>query len=396
MTGSGAAGSEGKLDRLIAASKIVNSTLDLDELLALILDTAVQGVGADRGTLYLLDAARGELWSKVLQGGDLVEIRLPVGTGIAGHVAKTGESVVIPDAYRDPRFHPDVDRRSGYRTRDMLCMPLKDKDGRTIGVFQLLNKRAGAFDRDDQEYLDALSAQAAVAVEYARMAQELVRSERLSAVGRMAGSIVHDLKSPMATVRLYAESLRARAHDAEERGLAEEIIAQVDRFRDMAQQILDFVRGAGAPTFQELGNGEVLESFLHFVEKDLGRGGVRVVRDLRYTGPVRMDQERLRRAFHNIFGNARDAMPRGGTLRVATARRGGTLCIEFADTGVGMTDEVRRRAGEPFFTHGKRQGTGLGLAMVRKTVDEHHGTVEIESAPGAGTTVRLLLPLAPA
>lgn len=105
-----------------------------------------------------------------------------------------------------------------------------------------------------------------------------------------------------------------------------------------------------------------------------------------------MDPERLRRAFHNVVDNARDAMPEGGVLRVATGERDGLLRVEFADEGAGMAEEVRRRVGEPFFTSGKQRGTGLGMAMVKKIVGEHGGRVEIESAPGKGTTVRLLLP----
>jgi GAF domain-containing protein len=110
------AGERGRrLEKLVEASRVINSTLELDRLLQLILDAATEGVGADRGTLYLVDRERGELWSKVLQGDELVEIRLPLGTGLAGHVAATGEPLNIPDAYADPRFCADVDRRSGDR-----------------------------------------------------------------------------------------------------------------------------------------------------------------------------------------------------------------------------------------------------------------------------------------
>ncbi|MHB8834276.1 MAG: GAF domain-containing protein, partial [Candidatus Methylomirabilia bacterium] len=324
-------GSGRRLGRLIAASKIVNSTLDLDRLLALILETASEGVGADRGTLYLVDDSGRELWSKVLQGEDMVEIRLPLGTGIAGYVAQTGESIIIPDAYRDPRFNPDIDSRTGYRTRNMLCMPLKDKDGRTIGVFQFLNRKEGCFDRDDQDFIDALSAQAAVAIAYARMANELVRNERLSAVGRMAGSIIHDFKSPMGTVRLYAETLKIKLRDEADRELADEIVRQVDRFLSQARDILDFTRGVSVAHFQEVSLGELMESFLHFVAKELERSSVRLVRDFHFRGAVRLDPEALRRVFHNIVDNARDAMQQGGTLRVATSERDGRVSIAFAD-----------------------------------------------------------------
>jgi signal transduction histidine kinase len=392
MAGSDSRDSGRRLAKLIAASRVINSTLDLDRLLHLILDAASQGVGADRGTLYLVDRESGELSSKVLQGTELVEIRLPAGKGIAGDVARTGAPAIIRDVYQDPRFNPEIDRRTGYRTRNMLCMPLKDRDGLTIGVLQLLNKKEGDFDHGDQEFLEALSAQAAVAVEHARMAQEMVRNERLSAVGGMAGSLVHDFRSPLGTIRIYAELLREKLRDEADRELADSIIRQVDRFLGMAQEILDFTRGVTTSRPRDVDFGEVVEGFLGFVEKDLEKGGVRLMRDLRFRGRVRVDPERLRRAFHNIVDNARDAMPQGGVLRVATAERDGWLCVEFSDEGAGMPEAVRRRVGEPFFTSGKLRGTGLGMAMVKRIVEEHGGRVEIESAPGKGTAVRLLLP----
>jgi signal transduction histidine kinase len=392
MTGPDTQDSGLRLHKLMEASRVINSTLDLDKLLVLIVEMATQSVGAERGTLYLVDDERKELWSKVLQGTDLMEIRLPFGKGLAGHVAQTGESIIIPDAYLDPRFNPAIDKRTGYRTRAVLCRPLKDREGRTIGVFQLLNK-AGGFDRDDEEFIDALSAQAAVAIDHARMAREMVQNERLSAVGRMASSMIHDFKSPLGTLRLSAETLKLKARDEESRELAEEIVRQADRFLGMAREILDFTRGGGALHLQDVDLGAMLDDFLRFVGKGLERNQVLLESDLRFRGLVRMDPDKMRRVFDNIVSNAGDAMPRGGTLRVSTADRDGRVRIEFADTGSGMPEEVRRRIGEPFLTHGKKHGTGLGMAMVKKVVDEHGGTIEIESEPGAGTKVRIALPV---
>src|ERR671928_894496 len=98
---------------------------------------------ADRSTIFLIDEKRGECWSRVAQGAEINEIRFPVGVGIAGHVAATGETLNIPDAYDDPRFNQEVDRRTGYRTRSILCMPVINKTGRCIGVTQVLNKFDG-------------------------------------------------------------------------------------------------------------------------------------------------------------------------------------------------------------------------------------------------------------
>ena len=383
----------GKLERLIEASKIINSTLDLDKLLGLILDAATKSLEADRGTLYLVDDIKKELWSKVLQGNNMVEIRLPVGKGIAGYVAQTGETINIPDAYNDPRFNPEVDKRTGYRTKNMLCMPMKNKDAKIIGVFQLLNKKDGAFEKTDEQFIDALSAHASVAIENARLAQDMVQSERLSAVGRMASTIIHDIKNPMGTLRVYAQVMKKKSGNEEAAKLADEMIHQVDRFVNMAQEILDFSKGQSSLNIQDLEFGEVMNSVLDFIQKDLEKNNIQLVRNASFSGKVKMDQDKMIRVFYNVASNARDAMPQGGSLTVTTAKENGFVKIDFKDSGTGMPEEVKRRIFEPFMTFGKKHGTGLGMSIVKKVIDDHKGKIEIESEMGKGTTIRIHLPV---
>ena len=159
----------GKMERLIEASKSVNSTLELGKLLNVILETALGVVDGDRGTVYLVDDERKELWSRVLKGEEDIEIRLPMGKGIAGYVAATGDTLNIPDAYFDPRFNPEVDKATGYRTHSILCMPMKNNNGKIIGALQLLNKRTGPFTKEDESFIEGLSVHAAIAVENARL-----------------------------------------------------------------------------------------------------------------------------------------------------------------------------------------------------------------------------------
>ena len=121
---------------LLNAIHLINSTLDLDELLQIIVRELNRILAADRSTLFIVDETHREIWSKVLLGDEKLEIRLPFGKGLAGHVAQTGEVLNIPDAYQDPRFNPEVDRQSGYRTRSVLCAPVRKKDGKIIGVIQ--------------------------------------------------------------------------------------------------------------------------------------------------------------------------------------------------------------------------------------------------------------------
>jgi phosphoserine phosphatase RsbU/P len=178
-----------RLEALINASKILNSTLNLEKLLTLILELAVKNLKAARGTIYLVDADRKELWSKVLKGKDLIEIRLPVGTGISGNVAKTGKTINLKDAWKDKRFFSGFDLRTGFQTKTMLCMPMRDRKNKIIGVFQILNKHDGAFTKEDEHFLEAFSVNAALAIENARLHQDIVEKERIEKELEIAGAI---------------------------------------------------------------------------------------------------------------------------------------------------------------------------------------------------------------
>ena len=168
-----------KMSLVQDVGRALTSALDLDHLLAVIMEKITELMDADRSTLFVLSDDGHELWSKIIQGGEVVEIRLRVGEGIAGWVAKSGELVNIPDAYVDTRFQPAVDLRSGYRTRSILCAPMRDTKGATVGVLQVLNKRGGPFAGEDEDLLWALGGQAAIAIENAKLYHSMVAQNRL-------------------------------------------------------------------------------------------------------------------------------------------------------------------------------------------------------------------------
>jgi serine/threonine protein kinase len=155
---------------LLEMTRQLMQTTDRTELLRLLADTAARLVNAASATIYLLDHDRGELWSKVTLDESVGEIRLPLGVGIAGTVAVTGEPITIPDAYADPRFNPEIDRRTGHVTRTLVTVPMIAPDGRILGVFQVINKQDGVFGIDDIEILSALAASASIAIDRGTMA----------------------------------------------------------------------------------------------------------------------------------------------------------------------------------------------------------------------------------
>jgi phosphoserine phosphatase RsbU/P len=167
-----------ELSSIIEATKKLNSTLDLGELIHIILQIATRQTGAERGTVFLVDQQRKEIWSLVGIGLEQQVIRLPADRGIAGWVAREGSAVRLENAYDDARFEPDIDRKLGFKTKELMCLPIRNEAGAIIGVLQLLNKTEG-FTDEDEAFLDALSVHVALALEKAQLHRERLEKEKM-------------------------------------------------------------------------------------------------------------------------------------------------------------------------------------------------------------------------
>ena len=170
------------LERLLDVARQLGATVELDPLLAAIAAAATSVLDCERATVFLLDRKAGELYSRLatgIAGKPIEEIRFPVTLGIAGEVARSGAAINIPDAYADSRFNPEFDRRSGFRTRSMLTIPLVAHDGATVGVLQLLNKLGGPFAARDEEIAGFLGTQAGVAIHRQLLLEQFAVKQRI-------------------------------------------------------------------------------------------------------------------------------------------------------------------------------------------------------------------------
>lgn len=155
---------------LVKISRSITALTDIDELLKVVAEETKNAIQADRCTVFLWDKDTDELWSKVALGLDSSqEIRFPADKGLAGYVVKTGESLNIADAYNDPRFNPEVDSKTGYRTKTILCMPIMNNNREIIGAFQVINKIDGVFTKNDEDLLVAIGGSASIALENAQL-----------------------------------------------------------------------------------------------------------------------------------------------------------------------------------------------------------------------------------
>ena len=398
------------LDTFLDISRAITANLrnDLDTLLRRIAEETSKILNAERTSLFIYDKERGCLWSRVAEGEGGRTITLGMDEpGIIVHVARIGQPLRVDDAYREPLFNREVDRITGYHTRTILCFPVRNYHGELIGVMETMNKKSGVFDYADERLLSIMSFLFASAIENAQLYEAVrhqireneslealkIQADRLATVGQMASSIIHDIRSPLAIIRGYAELAVTSAVSTEKRQrFANTITSEVRRLRDMAEELQEFSEGTRAVELNAISLHEVIEEVVDFLDSDFRDRGIHIIHHAQYTGQLMLDAPRIKRILHNLAGNAADAMPDGGTLMITATRVTEYVHLEIHDTGSGIPDEIRERIFDPFVTHGKTHGTGLGLAVVRRIVEEHHGDVSVSSST-TGTTFTIRLPL---
>jgi signal transduction histidine kinase len=283
-------------------------------------------------------------------------------------------------------------------------VPLMARSG-LVGMLLLdrpRRRRRSVYRRAEARLLTVLASRSALALENHLYQKELIASERMAALGTMAGMLAHDFRGPMTIIRGYAETLVEAGLAPEEVAARANLIVQsVDRLERMTAETLDFVRGSGRLARRPLALPAFLNDLAGGVAAELP--GLEVVRDFHVPAgaSAALDVDKLRRAVGNIAANARDAMGGRGRLHLSAVLEPGNeggprLVLTLADEGPGVAEEVRERLFHPFATFGKKKGTGLGLAVSRRFVEDHGGSLELLPSPPPpehGARFRIALPL---
>jgi signal transduction histidine kinase len=330
----------------------------------------------------------------------------PADSSLASLALHTGVPIVVEDADKEPRIHPEARRRTGMTAGMVLPLVVRE---RAIGVAFIV-ERSGPrrFSPAEVERTSAISNQLALALEQAhliedlkdsyaqlsRTQQQLVRRERLAALGELSAVVAHEVRNPLAAIFNSVATIRHLIDPASPALRLVDIVGEeAARLNRMVDELLEFARPP-SPSPMPVPLPRLLEDAVRGALADSqGPVEVRWAVDTAVP-PVLADERMMRQAFLNLALNAVQAMPRGGTLRVGARRVDGPqpeVQVEISDTGSGIAPEVRERIFEPFFTT-KAKGTGLGLALVKRIVESHSGRLALESQPGQGTTFRLFLP----
>ncbi|MBN2209592.1 MAG: GAF domain-containing sensor histidine kinase [Candidatus Coatesbacteria bacterium] len=441
-----------RLRLLIQINRRLHESLDVDQVLSTIVDVATRSLEAERSTFYVVDHEKGEIWSRIVQGENVQEIRLKIGDGIAGYVAKTGEIVNIADAHQDDRFDPDIDAKTGFRTRSMLCMALDDHDGKRVGVIQVMNKKAGQFTTDDEDYLAALGVQAALSLQNAqytaslsalsRRNQQLVevleqrlrdlQDLKMVSMKHMARGIAHEINNMLAKIKGGAQSLEQTVSelrdllssiveggdvDVEEleylvkEGLPEPLSGVLEGSEGIAEivkRIRGFVRlDQGPVQFADI--NEDLENVIKVCAADIAEAGITLRKELGDLPRIQCRPRELNMVLSEVLRNAiyyasegkNASLPRLVLVRTALVDDGRFLEASFLDNGPGIPKESWDHIFDLFYTtKPEGSGYGLGLSECYAVAKRNGGALSVEAvspedARDYNTRVVLRLPREP-
>jgi signal transduction histidine kinase len=400
--------SPGEMRRIVDALYRVHALhakiTDLDGVLESIMEESKAVASAEACSLLLFDEYTQELYFHVALGesGDQdalkQQVRLKLDQGIAGIAASMQESVNVPDAKNDPRVHSEADDIAHFETRSILAVPLVD-DGSLVGVLEVLNKVDDVmFTEVDQRIMEMFSSLVASLITRARLVEENIRSERLAAIGQAVAGLSHYIKNILNTMDAGVSVVDEEIRDEKYAGLLEHwpiLMRSTERLSNVVEDMMAFSKSR-KPHRESVSVEELLADAVAGLKALLSREAIQInVENTLGDTQVKVDPHGIYRCLLNLLTNAVDALPEsGGTLMLRVyPMDGGTFGIEVIDNGPGIPERDRERVFDPFYSTKGSRGTGLGLAVTRKIVQEHSGTVSLSPAGHGGTAARIVLPL---
>jgi signal transduction histidine kinase/DNA-binding response OmpR family regulator len=410
---------------LIDAGRAMSGILSIAELLDFFIGVAADELDVERASLMLLDEKEGVMRIAASRGlSDEVArgVRLKVGEGIAGWVAREGKPILVKDVESDPRIHKGLESVSSgsfISAPIVLSIPILIRE-KVLGVINVTNRRSGAsFDEEDMAFLFSMAGQAAVAIERARQFEDLqeayrelkdaqrhlVETERLKAIGQIAAGVAHDfnnlLTGMLGQAELIRRDLEASPPDVAALRKRAELLSTLSLQGAAAvRRMQEFTRirkdaPSGAVDLNDVVRSAVELSRWKWKDECEARGVQVAVRVEAGEIPVtRGDGTELAQVVCNLIFNAVEALDGGGEIVLATRPDGGDIVLTVADNGAGMSPEIRQRIFEPFFTT-KERGQGLGMSIIYGIVARHRGEITVRSEEGKGTAFELRLPVSP-
>ncbi|MFH2012147.1 MAG: ATP-binding protein [Pseudomonadota bacterium] len=394
-------------------SKAMISILDREALLAKIIDTTTEAMGVEKASILLINEEKGDFYIQSQKGLE-VSIKEVYSLGkddpLIVLLSKRGKIVVKEELEGYLTVNIPANVTIVKRLNDMeseVCIPLITRQN-MIGICNIGKKINGdMFSREDIALLETLGNQAAVAIENAQLYENLKKSEaqvrrsdRLASLGTLTAGLAHEIRNPLVAIKTFFQLLPDRLDDIEFRDHFLLITSgEVDRICSLVNELLEFARPS-EPNYQENNINDIAEKIILLIDNQAKEKNIKIIKNYDLKIPLIMiDKEQVKQVLLNILLNAIDATPDKGTVTIGTglitkANSKDYVQIIISDTGKGMSEGDIERIFTPFFTT-KDKGSGLGLSISYKIVEEHMGSIDVESEIGKGSRFYVYLPVTP-
>lgn len=404
-----------RLERLLETNRVLSSTLDLEPLLQTVVDVASELTDSEVASLLLYDPEIQQLRfaaSPWFQKASLQSVIVPIDRSIAGQVFREKRPIVVQEGSKEQRLYREVGEQVGLATRSMLAVPLVFRE-RPIGVLEALNKRGGVhYTGEDVSVLETLSAQAAVAIENARLLQQVQNQyERLASLDQMKGDFIaiasHELRTPLGLILGHAAFLQDGATPDVAEHLSV-IIRGAERLKDILDELSRLThsdQGAARLNLQVFPVKELLDELAAKFAASAKEKYISLDTECKPGGlVVEADRQKMQVALGNLVDNAVGFTDTGGHVLLAAceeepdaADRSGYVSFEVVDDGIGIPAAKLGKIFERFYqveNHmtRRRGGLGLGLSVCKSMTELHHGRIEVESVEGKGSRFCIRLP----
>jgi signal transduction histidine kinase len=382
--------------RLTEISQELASTLELEILLDRIVHAAADLSEAEAASILLYDEDHQQLQFEAATNLEEPLMRglvVPVNNSLAGWIVTNRQPIIIDDAEEDPRHFGYISRVTKINTRSLLGVPLISKD-KVVGVLEAINKRSGAFDKNDEDIMIALGAQVAVAIENARLFQQ----------SDLIAELIHELRTPLASLSTAAHLLLRPEVSEEQRVKMVQIIHdETFRLSEMTTAFLDLARlESGRARFQSeiFPIKDVLEDCAVMMRSRANVKGISLNLEIQEKmPPITADRNKIKQLVLNLLSNAIKYNRPAGIITLTAQATRKEIILSVRDTGLGILPDAQEHLFEKFYrapgSENQVQGTGLGLAICKRIVDAHQGRIEVSSVVGMGTTFNVHLPLKP-
>lgn len=403
-----------KLAALLELSTAIYSSLNYTEVLEKAVSLSMEIVGADGGSLFILDKKNGILRPLITVDArheeEISKITLKIGEGLTGLVAKSGVGIISNHSEKDPRA---VQVPGTPQDPESIISAPLTWSGEVIGVITLRSESCKDFQQEDLDILTIFARQTADAIENAKLfdslekayqelastQEQLIMTEKLRALGEMAGGVAHDFNNVLGAILGRTQLLLRVVEDPKLVKHLQQIEQMTLNGAKTIQRLQNFTRVSSSGRYESIDLIKVVEDAIEMTRprwKDqCQKGGVAI--DLRFDFKEKLsvmgNPGELAEAFSNLIMNSIDALPQGGSITINSTKHDDKAILTFQDNGVGMDEITLKRIFFPFFTTKGRQGTGMGLSVVYGIINRHRGEIDVTSKIGKGTTFTIILPI---